>query len=255
VKREQLAATLYSLRDLLKTRDGIRATLERLAAIGYPAVQVSAISWDLITPEDLARLCADLGLSICATHEPGDVLLGEPHIAIDRLRALGCAATAYPYPAGIDLGGGGAVDDWIDGLERSALALREAGITLTYHNHHVEFRRIDGELILERIYRRAPTLQAEIDTYWVQFGGGDPVAWCRRMSGRLPLLHLKDYRVDDENNPTVCEVGEGNLDMAGIVRAGEEAGCEWFIVEQDVCPGDPLDSLAVSFRNLSALCE
>ena len=29
--------------------------------------------------------------------------------------------------------------------------------------------------------------------------------------------------------------------------AAEQAGCQWFIVEQDTCPGDPVDSLAASY--------
>jgi hypothetical protein len=32
------------------------------------------------------------------------------------------------------------------------------------------------------------------------------------------------------------------------VAAAERVGCEWFIVEQDVTPGDPFDSLERSFR-------
>ena len=38
--------------------------------------------------------------------------------------------------------------------------------------------------------------------------------------------------------------------------AAEESGCRWFIVEQDTCPGDPFDSVARSFDDISAhLCS
>ena len=91
-------------------------------------------------------------------------------------------------------------------------------------------------------------LQGEIDTYWVQYGGGCPLAWCERLKGRLPLLHMKDYQITDENQPRWCEVGNGNLDWKHIVAASDAAGCEWFIVEQDSCPGDPFDSLKASYE-------
>jgi sugar phosphate isomerase/epimerase len=103
---------------------------------------------------------------------------------------------------------------------------------------------------LDRIYdgTSKDALQGEPDTYWVQYGGGDAVEWCEKLKGRLPLLHLKDYQTNSENTAHMCEIGSGNLNFKKIVAAAEAAGCEWFIVEQDSCPGDPLDSLEKSFR-------
>ena len=50
-----------------------------------------------------------------------------------------------------------------------------------------------------------------------------------------------------------AEVGEGNLDWPGILAAAEEAGVQWYIVEQDICQRDPFASLAISFNNLKAM--
>lgn len=46
------------------------------------------------------------------------------------------------------------------------------------------------------------------------------------------------------------EVGEGNLDWPAIVQASRDIGVEYAIVEQDICPGDPFDSLKKSWDNL-----
>ena len=81
----------------------------------------------------------------------------------------------------------------------------------------------------------------------MQYGGGDPVAWCQRLQNRLPVIHLKDYKADQDNKVTFCEIGEGNLDMVAIIEACEKSGCEWLVVEQDTTPGDPFDSLKISF--------
>ena len=51
----------------------------------------------------------------------------------------------------------------------------------------------------------------------------------------------------------MAEVGEGNLNWPGIFAAADEAGTEWFIVEQDHCRRDPFESLAISLRNLQAM--
>jgi sugar phosphate isomerase/epimerase len=54
----------------------------------------------------------------------------------------------------------------------------------------------------------------------------------------------------------MCEIGAGNLDWNVIVQNAETSGCQWFIVEQDTCSGDPVDSLAQSYRWLQEkICE
>ncbi len=131
----------------------------------------------------------------------------------------------------------------------------KAGQVLSYHNHAHEFyaSQFQGKpnsLLEYHITRKSNPrfLQAELDTYWVQAGGGDPVAWCKKMKGRMPLLHIKDYSVGPDGKPFFAEIGNGNLDWPAIFSAAEASGTEWFIVEQDVCPGDPFESLAMSFR-------
>jgi len=132
--------------------------------------------------------------------------------------------------------------------------LAERGLCLGYHNHSFELERFNGRTGLEILYEESDPrfLQSEIDTYWIQHGGGDPAAWIRKLAGRAPVVHLKDMAVI-ENKPTFAEVGEGNLNWPAILAACREAGTEWYVVEQDTCQGDPFDSLATSYRNLRAM--
>ena len=142
-------------------------------------------------------------------------------------------------------------------LDASGAKFREAGLTLGYHNHDLEFIPFEGAPFLEYLFAHtAPrTLVSELDTYWVQFGGGDPVEWCKKASGRLPVLHCKDYGFGTDNKAFFAEIGYGNLDFPAIVAASDAAGCEWFVVEQDTCPGDPFVSLDKSFRTMrDCLC-
>lgn len=252
MKLEQVAVQLYTLRDYTKTPTDIAATLKKVRAIGYQAVQVSALG--PIPEEDLVALCAGEGLALCATHEGSDKILDAPERIAERLNKLRCKYTAYPFPQGVDIKDESQVRALAAKLDRAGAILREAGCVLTYHNHSLEFFKIEGKPVLEWIYDLTDrtNLQGEIDTYWVQHGGGCPVAWCRKLAGRLPLLHLKDYSINADFQPAYAEIGNGNLDFKSIIAAAEASGCEWFIVEQDTCPGDPFESLAQSFRYIQA---
>ncbi len=252
LKIEQVAATLYTLRDHAKTPAALVETLRKVKAIGYGAVQVSGICE--IEPPELRRMLDGEGLTCCATHEAPDMVLSAPGAVVEKLGTLGCRATAYPYPSGVALGTLDEVKTFAAQLNAAGRVLHEAGMVLAYHNHQVEFRRIAGRTILEIVYEETDPryLQAELDTYWVQYGGGDPVRWCQRLARRLPLLHLKDYAVTPENQPTFAEIGGGNLDWHAIVKAADASGCDWFIVEQDTCPGDPFDSLRASYDYITS---
>lgn len=63
------------------------------------------------------------------------------------------------------------------------------------------------------------------------------------------VLHYKDYKVNEETRRTgeYTEIGNGNLDWDLITAAGEKAGSLYAIVEQDTCPGNPFNSLKISY--------
>ncbi len=248
MKLSQVAAQLYTVRDFTKTPKDIAAALKRIRAIGYGAVQVSCIG--PIADDELARILKGEGLVCCGTHEDGERLLADPQGFVEHLRKLDCRITTYPWPGERRFDSLEIVRGFAKSLESAGRILREAGIDFCYHNHHLEFQRAGGKTALEIIYAETDSrfVQAELDTYWVQFGGGDPADWCRRMKGRLVNLHMKDYAINPQNQVVFAEVGSGNLDWPGIVSAAEESGCRWFIVEQDTCPGDPFESLKKSYE-------
>lgn len=248
MKITQVAAQLYTCRDLLKTPADIAATLKRLRKVGYTAVQVSGLG--PIAEEELLAILEGEGMTCCATHENGQEILENTQKIIDRLGKLKCAITAYPYPAGVDMASVASVDAMIAGLDAAGAKMAAAGQVLCYHNHNHEFRKLEGKTILERIYARTHPahLQGELDTCWVHYGGGENVEWCERLAGRMPIIHLKDYMTNSENKHQLCEIGSGNLSFKKIIAAAEKSGCKWFAVEQDTCPGDPVDSLEISFR-------
>jgi sugar phosphate isomerase/epimerase len=247
MKINQVAAQLYTVRDFAKTPADIAKTFKKIRAIGFEAVQLSGLG--PIGETELLALLKDTGLTCCSTHEDGNTILNEPQRVVEKLKKLACNLTAYAWPAGIKFDTLAEVKDFAKRLNAAGKVLHEAGQVLCYHNHQIEFRRLSGKPILEILFEETDPryLQAEVDTYWVQNGGGDPVAWCHKLKGRLPILHMKDYTVNTSNQPTFAEIGNGNLTWKPIIAAAEAAGCKWFCIEQDTCPGDPFDSLKQSF--------
>jgi sugar phosphate isomerase/epimerase len=252
MKLSQVALQLYTLRDYLKTPADIRHALTKVRAIGYEAVQASGLG--PIEDAELLEILRGEGLVLCATHEGSDLIRQEPEKVTEKLGRLGCKYTAYPYPAGVDWSKPEEVESLVADLDRAGAVLRKAGQVLTYHNHAVELTPFQGTTALDYIYAKsnAQNLQGEIDTYWIQHGGGDPVAWCAKLAGRLPLLHLKDYSVLPNGKPDFAAIGAGNLNFPAIIAAAEKSGCEWFIVEQDTTPGSPFDAVKQSFDYIKA---
>jgi sugar phosphate isomerase/epimerase len=253
MKLSQVAVQLYTLREHCQTAEEFAATAKKVRGIGYTAVQVSGVG--PIPEAELVAICRGEGLTICATHEPSLRILNETDAVIERLQKLNTKLTAYPYPNGIDFDNPEHVATLIRQLDVAGAKFRAAGMKLGYHNHANEFYRpAGGATFLERVYAEtAPeNIVAELDTYWVQRGGGDVVDWVRRMKGRMPFIHLKDYKVAPSGEPSFCEIGAGTLPFARIIAEAEAGGCEWFIVEQDTCPGDPFVSIRQSFEYIQA---
>lgn len=254
MRESVLGAQLYTVRAFTQTIDGIAETLEKVAEIGYTAVQISAFG--PVDPEEVAKLVGDTGLVVAGTHVSWDRFLNELEDVIAEHKMWGCEHAAIGGLFAPEYRGAGGVRRFLGELAPVADRLSQEGIDFSYHNHNHELTRYGDRTWLEMLYEQAPSemLKAEVDTYWIQAGGGDPAAWIRKCAGREPLLHLKDMTVTPEREQRMAEVGEGNLNWPAILQAAEEGGVEWYLVEQDHCYGrDPFESLAISYRNLRAM--
>ncbi len=140
MKIKQVAAQLYTVRDFAKTPAEIAQTLKKIRAIGYQAVQLSGLG--PISDSELVAIMKGEGLTCCATHEDSDLILNEPRRVVEHLQKLGCALTAYAWPAGIKFDTLPDVKSFAKRLNAAGKVLHDAGQVLCYHNHHIEFRRL-----------------------------------------------------------------------------------------------------------------
>jgi sugar phosphate isomerase/epimerase len=247
MKLSQVGAQLYTVRDHVLDPSGFSRTIERLKSIGYSAVEL--IPADKVKDQEIAKICSHAGMAVAAAHVHHSVLIAHPEAIVDKLQAIGAKLAVYAYPVEVDLSSRLEIEQLGNQLEQSAEVLHRAGLKLAYHNRAIEFSRVDGEPVFNILRAAAPTLDFELDVYWTQYGGASPERCIRELRGKLAALHLKDYGFSlKDNQPVMAEVGTGNLDFSVLVPEAERAGCEWFIVEQDVTSGDPFDSLEHSFR-------
>lgn len=247
MSKSVIAAQMYTVREFAKTPKDIAESLAKLKGLGYEAVQLSGLG--PIDTRELAKMLEGEGLTAAATHVSWDRLRNETEAVIEEHKILGCKHTAVGSMPGEYRTEEGIVRFAKEASE-VALRLAEAGLTFSYHNHSFEFERFGERTMMQALIDESdPALGFEIDTYWVQHGGGDPAAWIRKVRGRIPIVHLKDMTMRGREQ-LMAEVGEGNLNWPAILDACREVGVEWYCVEQDTCQRDPFESLGISIRNL-----
>lgn len=256
----KIAAQLYTVRDLVRTPEGLRATLGKLKEIGYAGAQFSAVECmngdsPAVTARQARAMLDELGMACCATHRPMDRLMAHTAEEIDfhlqmgcRLVGIGSPGPAYAMES---------IDDWhrlAEDITRLSAAFGEHGITFAYHNHALEWQRLGPKgvwpfgILVEETPEEVHFI---VDTYWVAVAGLDPAHLLRSLAGRISVIHAKDL-LPHEWSIRDVPVGEGNLEWKPILDACRQGGTEWIAVEQDNCWRDHLDSLASSHRYLAA---
>ena len=199
------------------------------------------------TPESFKAQVEDLGMVVSSTHHPWANRADTSEV-VDTVSALGLTRAA----------GGFGPDDFtdLDAVKRTAEtvnsiidALTPHGLDLFLHNHWWEFSIIDGRLGYHWLADLCPDVQFEVDTYWASnFGAVDVVAEVARVKDRVPLLHIKDGPLIQ--GKAHVALGDGKMDIAGIIAAADPDVLEWNIVELDDCDTDMMTAVERSFRYL-----
>lgn len=147
-----IAAQLYTLREYTRTPAEIVQTFQKVKALGYDAVQLSALG--PIEPQELKQILDDVGLTVCATHVSYERMRDDTAAVVEEHRLWNCPHTA--------IGGLPAAYRNQDGYHRFAREasevarrLSEAGLTFGYHNHSFELEKFDGRTGLAICMTRA----------------------------------------------------------------------------------------------------
>lgn len=245
-------AQLYTVREFMQTPEDTKTSLKKVADIGYKAVQVSGMA-DM-EPERLHELALENGLDIVITHTREDRILNATDEVIKAHKILGCPNIGLGcMNEKYRNGGVEGYRAFIKDFTPVAKKIEDAGMHFNYHNHHFEFARFDGRVMIDLLQEEMPELYFIPDVYWIQVGGRNPADQIRKMEGRVNVCHLKDLQIEGAAQ-VMAPVGEGNIDMPSIIKACEDTGVKYAMVEQDDTRGiDPFKALEISYHNLEKM--
>ncbi len=244
----KLGVQLYSVRD--EMGKDFEGTLKKVRDMGYEGVEFAGL-FDK-SAEEVKALCEKYDLVPVSAHVALHEMLGDENV-LQTYADIGCKFVAIPWMSEEYRPGYPGFEQNLPKLIALAKRVKELGMFLAYHNHDVEFEKKDGEYVLDMLYRIIPAdlLKAELDTCWVNVGGEDPSEYVRKYAGRVDIIHLKDFAGkksenmyaligvnDGQKDETVGDfefrpVGQGLQNMPAILKAAEESGTEWAVVEID----------------------
>ena len=247
----RLGAQFYTLRDSCKDLAGLEESMKKVADMGYTSIQLSGVC--AYEGEWAAEKARENGLTIDITHYDYKKITTDVENTIKQHSAMNCKCIGIgsnPYDKNLEgftlLG---------DEIAQVIPAINQAGHKLMYHNHHWEFAKHDGKTYMDMLLERfsPDELGITLDAYWVQAAGADPVAWIKKLRGRIDRIHFKDMVMNNDDKAVrIASIGEGNMNYDAIIQACLDENIEYGYVELDNCYGeDPFDCMKRSYEFLN----
>jgi len=250
---------LYTLRDTLPQNP--RAVLQKVADAGYAYVE--AAGWNDgqfygMSPAAFRTMLSEVGLTPISSHQGGATLENLDQMIAD-VKAVGFEYFVIPVPPmgafefdaeTMTLSMNKSTEEVMADISLIAERCAAAGLKCLYHNHDFEFKPdANGVVPIDYFLANSDpaTLNFQMDLYWVTRAGADPLAYFEQHPGRWKGWHVKD--MDDQGR--FAPVGTGTIDFAPIYAAREQAGMEFYLVEQDMCFNHtPLEAIVISREGL-----
>ena len=242
-------------------------TLKRIASLGYVDIE-SAFSMKGgfygFKPKEFNSIINDLGLKWRSHHVLGTPFVPPPDMKLpfdpSSIKSLkmnmqelidDAAEGGIPYLtcANIAIGNSDEIKSSIEILNKTAEGCKKAGLTLVYHNHDAEFKKVDEVIPYDQFLSLlSKNIKFELDLAWATKGGADPVKLFSDNPGRFPLWHMKDL---DKSYETILPLGEGTIDFKRIFENAKKSGMKYCFVEHDF-PKDAFASITTSMNYLKS---
>ncbi len=274
MKNFKVGLQLYSIREEMEK--DMDATLKAVKEMGYDYVEFAGYFGK--SAQEVKAILDKYGLTCVSVHQAPSLFFEEGQSAIDFIKTIGAKYCAIPWYTVEEY-----YNNWDDTIKKFTelgKTMKENKIQLLYHNHDFEFKKIGDDTILDKLYASVPSdlLQPQFDTCWVHYAGTNPAEYIKKYSGKIEVIHLKDfvceklgggpvYALIDENGEEqkttgskedngfkLMPVGSGIQDFPAILSAAEQAGVEIVIVEQDTSVDrPPMEAAKMSREYLKSL--
>ncbi|MDR2104098.1 MAG: sugar phosphate isomerase/epimerase [Treponema sp.] len=244
----------------LTYKNDVRTMMTRVRQIGYEGIESGTPAG--YTHAEYKAMMDEIGLTVVTAGG-----LRYPELAgndfskkIEECKILGAKNVMVSHMPNVTLGNYEELKRFIKNLNQAGKILRDEGIYLSYHNHAIDFSKVNGKTILEQIVEGSDEryVSFEPDTHWLQAGGGHVITWLKKLKGRIYIVHFKDYGIDQYSDHTFlecthrifAEIGEGNLNWPGIIQECLDQNISWCAVEQDRVQRPGYEAIALSLKNL-----
>lgn len=239
---------LYSVREDA-ARD-LGSVLSAVAGMGYEGVEFAGYYGH--TADDVKGMLDKCGLNCCGAHVPLDQFTDDR--LADTLRyhkAIGCEYLIVPW---LPEQHRNSRATWLKTAEmfnRLSHVVKAEGFRIGYHNHHVEFSEMDGEIQWDTFFGNTePDVIMQFDTGNALVAGADSTPFLRRYPGRSLSVHLKEYSRSNDK----ALIGEGDVDWPQVLHlCANVGGAKWFIVEQESYAFPPMQCVELCLKNLKRL--
>lgn len=182
-----------------------------------------------IEPAKIHGMIREAGLGCISSHFRFTELKEQLDDRIEFAKELGlkqmiCATLEVPDDAPMS-----AWQKAFDKMNEIGAKVHKAGLQLGYHNHHFEFKEIDGVLVYDELMK-----SFDPDLIKMQFQDAippqyDPVAILSKYPGRFISLHLSDWSAERKGVP----IGAGAIDWKKLFVAAKAGGIKNYFVEMD----------------------
>lgn len=251
-KIKSFGLQLYTLRDVLpKDPKGI---LKQVADAGYKLIESyegpNGMFWGM-SNTDFKKYMDDLSMNIISSHCDINKNFQQK---VDDAAAIGMKYLICP-----SVDAQKKVDDYkklAEQFNQCGQLCKKAGLRFAYHNHDHDFKILEGQLAQD-IYMQntdAGLVDFEMDIYWVVTAHQDPEAWLKKYSNRFRLCHIKDRIKGATERDASCNLGEGSIDFAKILKTAKQNGMQYYFVEQERYDNStPMKSAAVDAEYMKTL--
>ena len=236
-KAQEVALQLYSLRNEMKV-DPVKYH-KAISDWGISALEGGGGYG--MSDAEYAKLLKENKLKIVGVGADYNKLKSDPAGIIADAKKYGAKyATCYWIP---HTEGPISMDDMKAATElfnTTGALLAKEGITLTYHPHGYEFANSGSGTPMDYMLENAKNFQFNMDVFWVQMGGGDPLAIMKAHPGKFPQLHLKDRKKGTPGSAdghgdveTNVVLGTGDIDIAGLIQEAKKQGTKYLVIEDE----------------------
>ncbi len=253
MSKSVIGIQLYSIRQSMKTAEDIVSSLKKVRTAGYENVELAGFG--ALEVSEWEKVLNNEGLTACSAHIGYDQLVNEFKDLVDKYKTIGCNNIVVPsmpksFAQNVD-----GYKQFAQGLDKIGEQLAKEGMSLSYHNHEYELQKQGKTTGLNILFESSNPqyLKAQIDTYWIQFAGGDSAAWLQKYNDRLVSVHLKDMAILPGRKQINTEIGDGNLNWRSIISACKSGKVVYYIVEQEEFVIDMFESIARSFKNIKSM--